>query len=208
MAQTSPSTEALRTLRQRGSIVLGVLAMICCLGLVVTSVTTQSVSPVFDGAMLFGAALGWVLFVRPSLVISLAGVHLNNPLRRTLVPWSRVADVATRWNLEVYTDADAVYPAWAIATHIERPKGSGLLGLTGAGRRAMADSEKQPRPSSGPTVHSAAASIDLARDEWSEMLAAGRPEVVPDAPVTRSWDLLDLACLGVPLIIVAAGLSL
>jgi hypothetical protein len=205
MAETSPSTAALRTLRQRGSVALGIIATVLCVGIVVTSVVTRSFSLVFDGFMLLGAACGWVLFTRPSLAVSLAGVHVNNPIRRTVVPWARVDDVATRWNLEVYTDTGASYAAWAISSHIQRPRGAGILGFNGVGRQAMTDSTSQAPPSDGATVRSAAQSVELARDEWSEMVADGRPEVSPEGQVTRTWELTDIALLGLPILLIVLG---
>lgn len=205
MAETSPSTTALRTLRQRGSVALGIIASVLCVGIVVTSVATRSFTPIFDGFMLLGAACGWVLFTRPSLAVSLAGVHVNNPIRRTVVPWARVEDVSTRWNLEVYTDTGRSYAAWAISSHIQRPRGAGMLGFGAAGQQAMADSASQARPSDGATVRSAAQSVELARDEWSEMVADGRPDVSAAGRVTHTWDLADIALLGLPILLIGVG---
>ncbi len=205
MAQTSPSTEALRTLRQRGSVALGITATVLCVGIVITSVATRTFSAGFDGFMLLGAACGWVLFTRPSLAVSLAGVHVNNPIRRTVVPWARVDDVATRWNLEVYTDTGTSYAAWAISSHIQRPRGAGILGFSAVGQRAVADTANQSPPSDGATVRSAARSVELARDEWTEMVADGRPEVAADGQVTHSWDLADMALLGIPILLIVVG---
>lgn len=205
MTQTSPSTQALRTLRQRGSIVIGVVATVLCVGLVVTSITTRTFSLVFDGFMLLGAACGWVLFARPSLALSLRGVHLNNPIRRTVVPWKLVDDLGTRWNLEIYTDTGSRYTAWAISTHVQRPLGTGLMGLTGAGQKAAEDSQGQARLPRGTTVGSAARSVDVARDEWSEMVADRRPEVSADGVVTRTWEPLDIALLGIPILLIIVG---
>ena len=208
MAPTSPSTVALRTLRQRGSVALGIVTTVLCVGIVVTSVVTRSFSLIFDGFMLLAAAVGWVLFTRPSLAVSLAGVHVNNPIRRTVVPWARVEDVATRWNLEVYTDTGASYAAWAISSHIQRPRGAGVLGFGGAGQRFMAESAAsagQSRPSDGATVRSAAQSVELARDEWAEMVADWRPEVSAEGQVTHTWDPTDLALLGIPILLIVLG---
>ncbi len=203
MSSSPPAPEALRTLRQRGSMALGIVATVLCLGFVVAALLSGGVSLVFLGVMLLGAAVGWVLFTRPSVVLTIEGVHLNNPLRRTTVPWSRVQDVSARWNLEVYAN-DRAYPAWAIASHIERPHGAGLLGMGALGRRA--DLEAGPPPPKGTTVGSAARLIEDAKEEWSELAAAGRPEALSGGTVTRSWQPLDIAALAVPVVLVVVGI--
>jgi len=203
MSSSPPAPEALRTLRQRGSMALGIVACVLCLGFVVAALFSGGVSLVFLGVMLLGAAVGWVLFARPSVVLTIEGVHLNNPLRRTMLPWSQVQDVSARWNLEVYAN-DRAYPAWAIASHIERPHGSGLLGMGALGRRA--DLEAGPPPPKGTTVGSAARLIEDAREEWAELAAVGRPEAVTGGTVTRSWQPLDIAALAVPVVLVVIGI--
>ena len=206
MSVPTTSMQALRTLRQRGSVVLGVIAMACGYGLAVWSLVGGEPSVVFIGAMLIVGGSGWAFFVRPAVVISLYGVHVHNPLRRTLIPWNRLVDVGTRWNLELY-HGEKHTAAWAIASHVERQRGTGMLGMM-SGRRMTAAPEAGPPPSKGVTVQSAAASVELAREEWVEMVTDRRPEVSADGEVERSWDLADLAVLGVPVLVVVAGIVL
>jgi hypothetical protein len=182
---------------------LGVVASVLCLGFVVAALFSGGVSLVFLGFMLLGAAVGWVLFTRPSVVITLQGVHLNNPVRRTVVPWCQLQDVSARWNLEVYAN-DRAYPAWAIASHIERPASPGLLGMGSLGRRAQLDAG--PPPAHGTTVGSAARLIEDAKDEWTELAAEGRPEAVTGDTVTRTWQPLDIAALLGPTVLIVVGL--
>ncbi|MDQ2758769.1 MAG: PH domain-containing protein [Actinomycetota bacterium] len=202
MASHPVSTQALRTLRQRGSIALGAIAMLCGFGLALWSLAGGEPSLVFIGIMLLVGSGGWVFFVRPALVISMHGVHVHNPLRRTVVPWAQVVDVGTRWNLEIY-HGERRTAAWAIASHVERPRGSGLLSIVN-GRLGGADSG--PPPPKGVTVQSAAQSVELARQEWTEMVVDRRPEVSAEGEVERSWDWVDVAALGVPLLVVVASL--
>lgn len=204
MSSPAASTQALRTLRQRGSVALGVVAMVCGYGLALWSLVGGGASAVFVGIMAFVGSCGWVLFVRPALVITLHGVHVHNPLRRTIVPWSQVADVGTRWNLEIY-HGESRTAAWAIASHVERPRGSGLLSVVN-GRLGAADPGPAPAPSKGVTVQSAAASVELAKQEWTEMVVDRRPEVSAEGRVERVWDVVDIVALALPLVVVAAGI--
>ncbi len=202
MASPTASTQALRTLRQRGSILLGATAMAAGFGLALWSVAGGEPSALFIGSMLLLGSAGWVFFVRPALVITLHGVHVHNPLRRTVVPWSQVADVGRRWNLEIY-HGERRTAAWAIASHIERPRPSGLLNVV-SGR--LKGDDTAPPPPKGVTVQSAAQSVEIAKQEWTEMVLDRRPEVSTDGEVERSWDWVDVAALGVPLLVVVLGL--
>lgn len=204
MASSTSAPEALRTLRQRGSVVLGVVAMGSSLGFAILSLASGPASLVFVGLMLLVAAVGWVLLVRPSVVLTLRGVHLNNPLRRTHIPWAQVQDVAARWNLEV-SAGGRTYPAWAVASHIERPSRQGLLGSGLLGRRSHLGAAPAPAPSRGATVGSAARLIEEAQREWSQLVAEGRPEVDAAGRVTREWNVADIACLVGPLVVAAVG---
>ena len=204
MARSAPAPEALRTLRQRGSIALGTVAIVACVGMVLASIISGEPSLVLIGLMLLGAAVGWVLLVRPCVVITLHGIHLDNPLRRTFIPWSQVQDVSARWNLEVYS-GDRAYPAWAIASHVERPQGQGLMGLGAMGRKAGQDDIAGPPPPKGTTVGSSARLLESAMDEWRELAAEGRPEAQTGGTLTRTWQPLDIAALAVPILLIVVG---
>ncbi len=165
------------------------------------------------GAALVGS-LGWVLFVRPALVISLHGVHVQNPLRRTVVPWSRVQDVGTRWNLELYYEDDDAegtdrhVTSWAIASHVRRPSGGGLLG-------ALSPRAARPGRPGGraPAVarHDRRLGRGLGRAgprRVAQMVADRRDEVSTDGRIERTWDVADLLALGLPLLLVVVAIVL
>src|SRR4029453_10424405 len=157
MSRSTSAPEALRTLRQRGSIALGIVAMSVGGLMALLSVFSGEPSLILIGLMLLLVAGGWVLFIRPSVILTVVGVELDNPFRRTTLPWSHIEDVSPRWNLEVWAGGKAD-PPWAIASHIERPKRQGIPGygkLDLAGGAANA-----PKPSEGATVLSATRLIE------------------------------------------------
>jgi hypothetical protein len=158
---------------------------------------------VLIGAMLLLVAIGWVLFIRPSVVLTVVGVDLENPFRRTTIPWSHVEDVSPRWNLEVWAGGKA-YPAWAIASHIERPKRQGIPGY---GKLDLGDTAaKAPKPSEGATVGSASRLIESAMGEYAQLLAEGDSAAVTGREITRTWNWLDLACFALPLLVILVGI--
>lgn len=208
MARSTTTPEALRTLRQRGSVAMGVIAMVMTGGMAVLSVVSGQVSAVFLGFMAFMGVVAWLCFVRPSVVITMVGIELNNPLRRTSIPWSKVDDVAARWNLEVWS-GERSYAAWAIASHIERPQGAGLFAVGRLGQQSAQDASSAPKPSGGATVGSASRLIEDAMGEYAELVADGDSAAsVGVGEVTRSWQLWEIAVLVVPVIVIGVGLLL
>jgi hypothetical protein len=203
MSRATSAPEALRTLRQRGSVALGVVAMSLGGLMSVLSVFSGDPSLVLIGVMLLLVAVGWVLFIRPSVVLTVVGVELDNPFRRTSIPWSHVEDVSPRWNLEVWAGGKA-YPAWAVASHIERPKRSGVpgYGKIGIDRETV----NAPKPSEGATVRSASQLIETAMGEYAELVAEGDSAAVTGHEITRSWNWLDLACFAVPVVVILFGI--
>lgn len=202
MSRSTSAPEALRTLRQRGSIAMGVVAI--CVGgvMAVLSVFSGEPSLVLIGAMLMLVAVGWVLFIRPSVVLTVVGVELENPFRRTSIPWSHIEDVSPRWNLEIWARGKA-YPAWAVASHIERPKGQGFPGF---GKLALDSTTlNAPKPSEGATVGSASRLIETAMGEYAELLAEGDSAAVTGREITRDWNWLDIACFAVPVLVIVVG---
>lgn len=203
MSRPTSAPEALRTLRSRSSIALGIVAMAVGGLMAVLSVFSGEPSLVLIGFMLLLVALGWVLFIRPSVVLTVVGVELDNPFRRTSIPWSHVEDVSPRWNLEVWAGGKA-YPAWAIASHIDRPKRQGIPGY---GKLDLGNAAANaPQPSEGATVGSASRLIETAMGEYAELLAEGDSAAVTGREITREWNWLDLGCFAVPVLVILVGL--
>jgi PH (Pleckstrin Homology) domain-containing protein len=203
MSRSTSAPEALRTLRQRGSIAMGIIAMAIGGLMAALSLFSGDASLVFIGVMLLLVAVGWVLFIRPSVVLTVVGIELDNPFRRTTIPWSHVEDVSPRWNLEVWSGAKA-YPAWAIASHIERPKRQGVPGY---GKLDLGSTPADtPKPSEGATVGSASRLIETAMGEYAQLLAEGDSAAVTGREITREWNWLDIVCFAVPAAIALVGL--
>ena len=202
MSRPTSAPEALRTLRSRSSIALGIITMAIGGLMAVLSMFSGEPSLVLIGFMLLLVAVGWVLFIRPSVVLTVVGVELDNPFRHTTIPWSHVEDVSPRWNLEVWAGGKA-YPAWAIASHIDRPKRQGIPGY---GKLDLGDAANAPKPSEGATVGTASRLIETAMGEYAELVAEGDSAAVTGREITQGWNWLDLACFAVPVLVILVGM--
>ncbi len=200
MSSGEPDTR--HTFRQRGSVVLGAVCVVACLGMFLGSLPSTNL--VFAAAMFFGASWAFVLLVRPSLQLSVIGVHVNNPMRRTTIPWPLVDEALARWNLQVYAGQQVV-TAWAISSTIERPRGTGSYGgrLLGRALPPTDPTSAAPKGMSAPAI---ARLIEEGRRQWREEVAAGMLVVDEGhAQVVRVWSWLDAVLLAAPVLMLLAG---
>ena len=199
MSSAAPDTTR-HTFRQRGSVVLGAVCMLACVGMFIGSLSQTNLA--FAGLMALATCWSFVLLVRPSLQLSVAGVHINNPLRRTTIPWPLVEDCLSRWNLQVYA-GEQVVTAWAISSSIQRPKRLGYAGsVFGRGLNPADLAGPAPQAVSAAAV---ARLIQEGREEWQQEVAAGMLVDDAHAQVVREWDWLDAVLLVAPIVVVVAG---
>lgn len=188
------------TFRQRGSVLLGSVCMVACIGMLALSLTEPNLF--FWGFLLIGITGPYVLLIRPSLQVSEAGVHINNPVRRTTIPWHLVEECLARWNLQVYAGEQLV-TSWAISSQIQRNRPSGLRAF-GLYSNPAFDEAKTPAPR-GVSAPGMARLLTEARQEWDQAVADGT--LVPDGPgaIERAWQPLDIVLLALPVVLVMAG---
>ena len=217
MPAAAPSREALRTLRQRGSLVLGWLAVAGGYGMALWSLLSGEPSLGFIGGAALVGSLGLVLFVRPAPDHQPARRARDEPVapHRDPVgaPAGRRDPVEPRAVLPGPAAAEGERPdrhvsAWAIATHVQRQRGGGLLGALSPRRlEQVTQGGSGPAAPSGTTVGSAAQSVEIALQEWREMVTDRRDEVSTEGEVERSWDAVDLLAVLVPLLVVAVAIA-
>jgi len=163
--------------------------------------------PLFAAWVLLGLALTWAVFVRPAVVLEGQGVTARNVVRDVHIPWSRVTNIESRWNLRVFA-GDRGYTAWAISSQVERPTrvSGGLFGSLSLGRLdkyagvAARPSTSAPRV----TASMVARSIEQAKQEYDEAVAHGALPAASDAAVRVTWVPLVVAALLLPAIAVLA----
>lgn len=131
---------------------------------------------VFAGVvpLLFVAYLGWLLFWRPAVIVSDAGVILENPFRVVEVPWEALVQVDTRYSLTLVTPRRK-YSAWAAPA-------PGIWGGRNAHPdhlRGLPESSYGPgksvRPGDLKSTDSGAAA-QIVRTRWQQLLASGGVE--------------------------------
>jgi hypothetical protein len=159
--------------------------------------------PLFLSWVLLGLALAWSIFVRPAVLTDADGVTVRNVLRDAHIPWARLTHVETRWNLKVFA-GDRGYTAWAISSQMERPKRT-----SGAMFGALSSRQSETatdRSASAPrvTASTVARSIEQAKREYDEAVAAGQLTAAPDERVRVRWVPLVAVVLLLPAIAMVA----
>jgi hypothetical protein len=89
-----------------------VIAVLGVAAVVSTAVDDPEVALRYGPAMLVPAAVAWLLFARPAVIVSDAGVELRNVLRTIELPWPSIERVDTKYALTLHS-AYGVYAAWA-----------------------------------------------------------------------------------------------
>jgi len=162
--------------------------------------------PSFVAWILLGLAWVWSIFVRPSVLLDVEGVTVRNVLRDVHIPWVRLTDVESRWNLKVLA-GDRGYTAWAISSQVERPKpaSGGMFGMLSPGRFDRQSKADALQGAAVPkvTASTVARSIEQAKEEYDEAVAVGLRSDAPDAVVRVTWVPLVFVVLLVPAVAVA-----
>jgi hypothetical protein len=80
--------------------------------LLATAIDDVAAAVRYGPAVALTCAVVWVLFGRPAVLVSDAGVEFRNVLRTVELPWPSIERIDTKYALTLYT-AYGVYAAWA-----------------------------------------------------------------------------------------------
>ena len=197
------SSKAQRVFRQRSSVWLAVMSAVTALLLLLSLVRSwaQYPRPLFGAWVLFGVAVAWSIFVRPSVVIDAQGVTIRNIVRDIHIPWAALTDISTRWNLKVMAGNQG-YNAWAISSQVDRPSSasSGLFRIPASVRsnRTGSVAASASPAATKVTARAVAESIHAAKQEYDDAVAAGEVPPAADAGVRIVWLPLVMAVLLLP----------
>jgi hypothetical protein len=197
----------IETFTTRSSRALAVLTWgLAATGLALTLGTAGLAGARFAAPFLLLAVAGWVMFWRPAVVVSDAGVELRNPFRSIGVPWDALAHVDTKYALTLVAGGRR-FTAWAAPA-------PGIWGARNARPehlRGLPESTYGParsvRPGDLAHTHSGQAAA-VVRERWAEALAsgaarAGRADATPVVrrtawPEAAATALLAVATLLTP----------
>ncbi|MBN9175971.1 MAG: PH domain-containing protein [Microbacterium sp.] len=183
-AQPRPGAPARRVLRPTsGTVILIVSGVVALWLLVDAAVRAGGLEMLRLAPWILLAVWGvYVALYSPHVAYDRDGVLVQNYLRRTWIPWSRVADIDMRWQLQFALTGGTTVVAY----------GGPVAGRPGRAARAARDAGRVP---------AWMRDVGDLRDAWqaSDSAASGT------GALTRSWDVPGLLAFGV--LVVAAAAS-
>ena len=177
------------TFRPKSGYVWFALTAMLSVGLVAEALVRGDYSNALSSA-LFGSGLtlgGWLLFVRPKVVLGDHGITITNSLSETTVGWHEVEQIETRYCLSVTVEGKKIYAVAAPAPgryhartiHPEEVKGLAF------------DNPNDLRAGDSPRTHSGVAA-QMARRRWLAYDREGAIEAV-ESSTRRTTGLAALA---------------
>jgi hypothetical protein len=142
--------------------------------------------------------VSYATLVRPCVVITPTELRLVNILRTHRLPWARIEDVTSRFQLRVCLDDGRRITSWgAPSVGLDRPSVRGAVEATDGrelAARASGVRRRQRIPIANPTSKLI---IERARTQWQSdgegFPPAGSPSVRPAATVQWAWRLIGSA---------------
>lgn len=187
-AGTADARPETRTLRPGSSVVIGVIAALAGLGLLVSGLLESPRSWALVSSVVLALVLLWLFVVKPCVIIHAEGVRLVNPMRVVELTWPVIAEVRSRWALELVAEGRR-YTAWGVPADPGRPRyGRSLLTVGSNKVRGKGTSEL-------PTKSKVEAQVVAA--EVEERIAADRRRKDGRTPriATQAWDPLSVGLL-------------
>lgn len=148
------------------------------------------------GALLLVGALGYVLLLRPSLTLAKEGLLIVNPFREVRVPWHLVEELRTYWSLQVGTPAGR-QTVWALSASRHQ---------TRAGMRRKLYADPQDVESVAQLIGAVQDSQDGPHLQDGQHLQDGRDRTDQLGEVVVAWSPLSVGLVGLPLVLLLAGL--
>ena len=104
---------ASKKLRSTSNKVTALLVWIFAFGTIAVNLAATRVSISVMIALIFIAAVAWLLFWRPSVLVDEVGIDVQNPLRKTRLDYADVQAVDGRFGL-VLMHNDRRFTVWAV----------------------------------------------------------------------------------------------
>ena len=185
-------------------LVPGVLLAIICLAFVVAIIIDDASHLTALLWPIAGLLVVWVIFLRPCVQLTQAGVVLRNLVRDEVFGWPAIDLIEQRWNLKVFDAEGHGYGSWAITA--QRPRRSsrrGLLPGGNLGKDEPADlsSAMSTRPGSAANVASAIRDAQL---DYSSAVQRDSSIKAEDKVVVKpAWPAIAALALAVVCVVIA-----
>lgn len=193
----SSETSTYRTLPARitgTAIVVAALGLAAVMGTIESNLGNDPFSPIAFMAVV--AAVGWVVLLRPRVILRPDEVELRNLVTDVVVPFSRLASVERRWALELIDNAGTKHSSWAIPIRRElRPR-----------RDIDSYGEATTRGKAAEGNNAEVVSGYLEREVQRWKLAGGVEE--PGQGAHRTWALSAILPLGIAVVFLGVVLAL
>jgi hypothetical protein len=188
----------MQVIRTRGSLIAGWLTV--AVGLLFASggvmAATQGSAQQGIGLGACVALIGVAAYLRPAVAISGDAVTFKNVFHTATVPLSRIAEMSTRWSLEIHGDDGLTMGSFATPT-------------TRAERSHERSRGRVKEPLADQEAHSTSRSAAMIYDAWQEWKAAhaDAPKHTGQEPsVTKRLDPMGLGLVVVGIAMGAFGL--
>ncbi|MEO7754437.1 MAG: PH domain-containing protein [Terracoccus sp.] len=195
-----PALRGARTLRPGSAVATGAVAAAAGLALLVPALLASPRNWTLISSLVLALVLVWLFVVRPAAVIHEEGIRLVNPMRVVDLTWPAIAEVRSRWALEMFADG-VRYTAWGIPSDPKRPRyGREILkigvprSVPGRGKGKSAAEEPgadTPEPSARPKVEAQT----VAAEVEAAMAADRRRRGATPRIATQAWDPVSVGLL-------------
>jgi hypothetical protein len=193
-----------RTYRQPAMLIPGVLLAIICLAFVVAILIDDASHLTALLWPIAGLLVVWVIFLRPCVQLTQAGVVLRNLVRDVLFGWPAVDLIEQRWNLKVFDAKGHGRGSWAITA--QRPRRASRRSFVPGGNIGKEDTDDlasamRTRPGSAANVASAIRNAQL--DYGSAVQRDSSVEAADEVVVQPAWPAIGALVLAVVCVVVA-----
>lgn len=183
-----------------------ILALACVVAIVLIIVQSGFAEPTHLLWPIAGLLLIWVVFARPCVLLTQAGVEMRNLVRDVRVGWPAIDLVEQRWNLKIFDVHGKGNGSWAITS--QRPRRvnrrTGIHAGPGLGEVDMDDptgSVMGARPGSAAAV---AAAIRTGQEDYARAVERDPSVRAKDEyVVVPAWPAIGAVVLAVVCVVMA-----
>ncbi|WP_146077798.1 hypothetical protein [Pseudoclavibacter sp. AY1F1] len=180
--------------------VIAAMALVAVISVILTPGAGRHLLSVLPLPIL-ALGVGWITLVSPSVVFTETALEVNNPLKKTVVPYGQIELVETTRGFTVTTPEGKV-SAWAAPPpdRLSAERMDPRDPLLWKDPRRLTDESQSIRTSAAPGTYSGDAAVNLTHRRAQQQREAG----VPLGPVVRTQNVANTVVLIATLLVVGA----